>query len=140
VLIPNSRLESTAPHGKKGLAEVGGANHVLLTTYTPDKNVAGQGPLPPFADMVENLNPVSVIQTVVQKTHGPWRDRRAKTVVVTAMTEPDLRPFIYRVFAHHVLHGWRGCAVRTHVARAAFPRLLGGGSFVSGHVTHNLSR
>src|SRR5580704_2146275 len=53
---------------EKGLAEVGGAAHVLLSTYTPNATWAGKT----IAQIAETTHedPITVIQEIVHKTQG----------------------------------------------------------------------
>src|SRR5262249_11034092 len=54
---------------QKALADVGGAEHVLLSGYSPDPNWAGKT-IAEIARMT-GRDAVDVIQEVVRKTHGP---------------------------------------------------------------------
>ncbi|MBV9850761.1 MAG: D-aminoacylase [Armatimonadetes bacterium] len=92
VLIPTRNWDDRAAW-TKGLAEVGGAGHILLTSYTPDPTWQGKT-VAEIADMTHQ-DPVTVIQTVVARTHGKEAQPGAgESVVVTAMTEDDLTKFI----------------------------------------------
>jgi N-acyl-D-amino-acid deacylase len=90
VLIP-TRDWSDRKAWEVGLAEVGGPEHVRLTTYTPDSSWAGKT----IADIaaMTGHDPITVIQEVVQKTHGQGATG-SESVVVTAMTESDVDHFI----------------------------------------------
>jgi N-acyl-D-amino-acid deacylase len=119
VLIP-TRDWSDRSAWERGLAEVGGAAHVLLTTYTPDAAWQGKT-IAAIAEMTKS-DPITVIQTVVQKTHGPGA-AGGESVVVTAMTEPDLRRF---VASPRIMFCTDGSLRGTHPRGAgSFPRLLG---------------
>jgi N-acyl-D-amino-acid deacylase len=104
---------------EKGLADIGGAQHVLLSSYEPDPSWAGKT-LDELAHRT-GKDPVSVIQEIVKKTHG---DKSAgESVVVTAMQERDVRAFI----AHpRIMFCTDGGLRGTHPRGAgSFPRILG---------------
>ena len=119
VLIP-SRDWQNRSLWEKGLAEVGGAEHVRLTTYTPDANWQGKT-IAEIAGMT-GKDAITVIQEVVQKTHGEGATG-SESVVVTAMTEDDLSRFIA---SPRVMFCTDGSLRPTHPRGAgSFPRLLG---------------
>ncbi|HEV2472905.1 MAG TPA: D-aminoacylase [Chthonomonadales bacterium] len=90
VLIP-TRDWSNRAAWKKGLAEVGGASHVLLAVYTPHPSWAGKNIAQIAAETGQDA--ITTIQQIVAATHGPGASGR-ETVLVTAMTEPDVDKFI----------------------------------------------
>jgi N-acyl-D-amino-acid deacylase len=119
VLIP-TRDWSDRAAWQKGLEEVGGAEHVLLTSYTPDPTWQGKT-IAAIAAMT-STDPITVIQTVVQKTHGPGATG-GESVVVTAMTDPDLKRFIA---SPRIMFCTDGSLRGTHPRGAgSFPRMLG---------------
>jgi N-acyl-D-amino-acid deacylase len=118
-LIPTRDWENRAVW-EKGLAEVGGARHVLLTDYSPDPAWAGKT----IAEIAGRTgkDPVTVIQEIVHRTHGEETGGR-EGVVVTAMTEEDLRRFIA---APRVMFCTDGGLRSKHPRGAGtYPRLLG---------------
>jgi N-acyl-D-amino-acid deacylase len=119
VLIP-TRDWSDRQAWKKGLEEVGGPEHVLLTSYSPDK--AWQGKTIAAIAQMTGTDPITVIQTVVAKTHGPGATG-GESVVVTAMTDPDLKRFIA---SPRIMFCTDGSLHGTHPRGAgSFPRMLG---------------
>lgn len=90
VIIPTRDWEDRKAW-EKGLAEVGGAAHVLLSRYTPDPTWAGKT----IALIAESTHrdAVTVIQEIVHKTHSPGATG-SESVVVTAMTDADVRRFV----------------------------------------------
>lgn len=118
VLIP-SRDWKNRSLWEKGLAEVGGAEHVRLTTYSPDPTWQGKT----IAEIasITGKDAISVIQEVVQKTHGDG-EKGSESVVVTAMTEEDLNRF---VASPRIMFCTDGSLRPTHPRGAgSFPRLL----------------
>lgn len=119
VLIPTRNWDDRAIW-EKGLKDIGGAEHVLLTTYTPD--AAWKGKTIAEIAAMTGKDPVTVIQEVVQKTHAPGATGN-ESVVVTAMNEDDLRRFIA---APNIMFCSDGGLHGTHPRGAGtFPRLLG---------------
>lgn len=119
VIIPTRDWSDRAAWAK-GLQEVGGPGHVLLTTYTPDASWAGKT-IAHIAAMT-GKDPITVIQEIVHTTHDPGATGR-ETVLVTAMTEADVTRFIqdpHIMFCTdgglHILHP-RGAG--------SYPRVLG---------------
>lgn len=105
---------------EKGLAEVGGAEHVRLTTYTPDPSWQGKT-IPEIAAMT-GKDPISVIQQIVHATHEPGKPQ-SESVVVTAMTEADLDAFLSNPF---IMFCTDGSLHGTHPRGAgSYPRILG---------------
>ncbi len=118
VLIP-TRDWSDRKAWAKGLSEVGGPTHVLLTTYSPDKSWQGKT----LADIskLTSKDPVTVIQEIVSKTHGAGA-KGSESVVVTAMTEPDVTKFIRDP---HIMFCTDGGLTPSHPrAAGSFPRVL----------------
>ncbi|KAG8526101.1 uncharacterized protein KY384_000094 [Bacidia gigantensis] len=103
----------------KGLADVGGADHVLLSSYTPKPEWAGRT-IAQIAAQTQQ-DPVTIIQEIVRNTHGP-EAKGKEGVIVTAMAEPDLETFIASPFIMFCSDGGlRG----THPRGAgSFPRVL----------------
>jgi N-acyl-D-amino-acid deacylase len=124
-LIPTRDWENRGAW-EKGLAEVGGARHVMLTDYTPDPAWAGKT-IAEIADRTKK-DPVTVIQEIVRRTHGEVDGRPPGTtgregVVVTAMAEEDLRRF---VAAPRVMFCTDGGLRSKHPRGAGtYPRILG---------------
>ena len=119
VLIP-SRDWQNRDLWAKGLAEVGGADHVRLSTYTPD--AMWQGKTVAEIAAMTGKDAITVIQEVVQKTHGEGATGQ-ESVVVTAMTEEDLSRF---VASPRIMFCTDGGLRPTHPRGAgSFPRILG---------------
>jgi N-acyl-D-amino-acid deacylase len=105
---------------RKALDDVGGADHVLLSGYSPDPTWAGKT-IAQIAAMTLK-DPVTVIQEVVRKTHGA-EPRGSERVIVTAMTEADLRRFMR---APQVMFCTDGGLRSAHPRGAgSYPRVLG---------------
>ncbi len=118
VLIP-SRDWNNRALWQQGLAEVGGPEHVRLTEYTPDPMWKDKT----IADIAQSTgrDAVSIIQEIVQKTHGEGATGR-ESVVVTAMTEGDLDKF---VASPRLMFCTDGSLRPTHPRGAgSFPRIL----------------
>jgi N-acyl-D-amino-acid deacylase len=119
VLIP-TRDWSDRKAWETGLAEVGGPEHVRLSTYTPDSSWAGKT-IAEIAAMT-GRDPITIVQEVVQKTHGEGATG-SESVVVTAMTESDLDTFIA---APGIMFCTDGSLRPSHPRGAgSFPRVLG---------------
>ncbi len=90
VLIPTRNWDDRKAW-EKGLTEVGGAEHVLLSSYTPDPQLAGKT----IAEIaaLKHKDAISVIQEIVKKTHSPGAKGR-ESVVVRAMTDADVQRFV----------------------------------------------
>lgn len=119
VLIP-TREWSNRALWEKGLADVGGPGHVLLSSFSPDKSWAGQT----IEEICKSTgkDPVSLIQEIVSRTHGP-EGSGSESVIVTAMTEADLRAFIAD---KHIMFCTDGGLLPSHPRGAgSFPRILG---------------
>jgi N-acyl-D-amino-acid deacylase len=118
VLIP-SRDWDNRSLWEKGLAEVGGPGHVLLTTYSPDSTWQGKT-IAEIAAMT-GKDPISVIQQIVHTAHDPGKTA-SESVVVTAMTDRDLDRFIADP---HIMFCSDGSLKGTHPrGSGAFPRVL----------------
>ncbi|HZO90336.1 MAG TPA: D-aminoacylase [Chthonomonadaceae bacterium] len=118
-LVPTRDWENRAIW-EKGLADVGGPEHVLLTTYTPDPAWAGKTIAALSAQT--GKDPVTVIQEVVRHTHGKEATGR-EGVVVTAMSEDDLRTFLK---APRIMFCSDGVPGGSHPRGAGtYPRILG---------------
>ena len=107
---------------EKGLAEIGGAKNVLLSSYEPDPAWAGKT-IEEIAGMT-GKDPVTIIQEIVKKTHGDTPEtKKGESVVVTAMQERDIRAFI----AHpRIMFCTDGGLRGTHPRGAgSYPRILG---------------
>jgi N-acyl-D-amino-acid deacylase len=83
VLIP-TRDWSDRAAWEKGLAEVGGAKNVLLSTYTPD--ATWQGKTLAEISSATGKDAVTIIQEVIAKTRGEGATGR-QAVIVTSMIE-----------------------------------------------------
>lgn len=119
VLIP-TRDWSDRKAWETGLAEVGGPEHVRLTTYTPDAAWSGKT-IAEIAAMT-GRDAIGIVQEVVQKTHGAGATG-SESVVVTAMTESDLGKFIA---APGIMFCTDGSLRPSHPRGAgSFPRILG---------------
>ncbi len=90
VLIP-TRDWSDRAAWETGLAAVGGAKNVLLSTYTPD--AAWQGKTLSEIAAATGMDPVTIIQEVIAKTRADGATGR-QAVIVTSMIENDLKKFI----------------------------------------------
>ena len=118
VLIPTRNWDDRAAW-QKGLDEVGGPEHVLLSTYTPD--AAWQGKTLAAIASSTGKDAISIIQEIVKKTHGPGTTGK-ESVVVTAMTDADVSAF---VAAPEVMFCSDGGLKPTHPRGAgSFPRVL----------------
>lgn len=105
---------------EKGLADVGGPQNVRLTSYTHQPAWVGKT-LTQIAEMT-GRDPISIIQEVLRTTTGPKGSGR-QSVVVTAMTEPDLEHFIASPRTMFCSDGSIG---GSHPRGAgSFPRILG---------------
>ncbi len=119
VIIP-TRDWDDRKQWETGLAEIGGAQNVLLTSYSPDPSREGKT----IAEIAQasGKDAVTVIQEIVQKTHGPGANGR-ESVVVTAMQESDLKAFLA---APNVMFCTDGGLRPSHPRGAgSYPRILG---------------
>ena len=119
VLIPTEEWDDRALW-TKGLADVGGADHVLLSNYTPKPEWAGKTIAQIAAQTQQDA--VTIIQEIVRNTHGPGAKGK-EGVIVTAMAEKDLQTFIA---APEIMFCSDGGLHGTHPRGAgSFPRVLG---------------
>lgn len=121
VLIPTRNWDDRAAW-QKGLDDIGGPEHVLLGKYSPDSSWAGKT----IAELATKTgkDPISVIQEIVSKTHGPGTHQEdSEDVVVTAMREDDLRAFLKDP---HIMICSDGSPGGAHPrAAGTYPRILG---------------
>ena len=118
VLIP-SRDWNNRALWQQGLSEVGGPEHVRLTEYTPEPTWKNKT----IADIssLTGKDAVTIIQEIVQKTHGEGATGR-ESVVVTAMTDGDLERFIA---SPRIMFCTDGSLRPSHPRGAgSFPRIL----------------
>lgn len=119
VLIPSRDWDNRAIWAK-GLADVGGPEHVLLSSYSADPSWQGKT----IAEIAAQTgkDPISVIQQIVHTAHDPGKTA-SESVVVTAMTDRDLDAFIADP---HIMFCSDGGLRGSHPRGAGtFPRLLG---------------
>jgi N-acyl-D-amino-acid deacylase len=119
VIIPTEEFEDRS-QWEKGLANIGGPEHVLLTRFTPDPKWQGRT----IADIAktDGRDPITIIQDVIHRCYGPGATGK-ESVVVTAMNEDDLKTFVANpqisFCSDGGLHG-------SHPRGAgSFPRILG---------------
>jgi len=76
---------------EEGLAQIGGPDHVRLTSFSPDPSWAGHT-IKELADQ-QGKDPIALIQEVIDRCylHG---NHGEESVAVTAMSEDDLKTFI----------------------------------------------
>lgn len=105
---------------EQGLADIGGPAHVLLTNFSPDPSWAGHT----IAELAatQKKDPITLIQEIINRCYGPG-NKGSEGVVVTAMSEDDLKAFIQNpkicFCSDGGLHG-------SHPRGAgSFPRILG---------------
>jgi len=119
VLIPSRDWDNRAIW-EKGLADVGGPEHILLSTYSPDPSWQGKT----IAEIAAQTgkDAISVIQQIVHTAHDPGKTA-SESVVVTAMTDRDLDAFIADP---HIMFCSDGGLRGSHPRGAGtFPRILG---------------
>lgn len=119
VLIP-TRDWSDKAAWQKGLADIGGPEHVLLSSYSPSPAWAGKT----IQEIARKAgrDPVAIIQEIVEQTHGAGK-KGSESVVVTAMREDDLRTFMRSPL---VMFCTDGGIHFTHPRGAgSYPRVLG---------------
>jgi len=105
---------------EQGLEEIGGPEHVLLTSFSPDRSWEGKT----IEEISKSVgkDAVTVIQDIVARTHGE-KGTGSESVVVTAMTEEDLTTFIRDP---HIMFCTDGGLTPSHPRGAgSFPRILG---------------
>lgn len=105
---------------EQGLADIGGPERVLLTSYSPDPSWAGHT-LTEIATTT-GKDPITVAQTVVSQCYGPGKHGE-ESVVVSAMCEDDLRTFIGCPLISFCSDG--GLHVTHPRGAGSFPRDLG---------------
>ena len=119
VLIPSRDWDDRAIWAK-GLADVGGPEHVLLSAYSPDP--AWQGKTIAEIAVQTGKDPITVIQQIVHTAHDPG-STAIESVVVSAMTDRDLDAFIADP---HIMFCSDGGLRGSHPRGAGtFPRILG---------------
>lgn len=119
VLIPTRNWDDRAAW-EKGLAEVGGAKNVLLSTYSPD--AAWQGKTIAEISAATGRDAVTIIQEVVRRTRGDGATGR-EGVIVTSMIDADLKKFLA---SPHVMFCSDGAIRGAHPRGAGtYPRILG---------------
>ncbi|HLJ54619.1 MAG TPA: D-aminoacylase [Chthonomonadaceae bacterium] len=119
VLIPSRDWDNRALW-EKGLADVGGPEHVLLTTYSARPEWQGKT----IAQIATQTgrDAIDVIQEIVHTAHDPGKTA-SEGVVVTAMTDADLDAFIADP---HIMFCSDGGLHGSHPRGAgSFPRVLG---------------
>lgn len=119
VIIATEQFDDRA-QWEQGLADVGGPEHVRLTSFSPDPSWAGKT----IAELAaqEGKDPILLIQEIIRRCYGP-DGKGSESVVVTAMSEDDLRTFLAnpRIMfcSDGGLHGSHPRGAGT------FPRILG---------------
>ncbi|CAN5712111.1 D-aminoacylase [soil metagenome] len=119
VIIATEQFEDRK-QWEQGLADIGGPEHVRLTSFSPDPSWVGKT----IAEIAAQTgkDPITLIQEIIQRCYGPG-NKGSESVVVTAMSEDDLRTFIKNprisFCSDGGLHG-------SHPRGAgSFPRVLG---------------
>ena len=114
VLIPDRDVENRAKW-QRGLDEVGGASHVLISSYRPDASLVGK-----TLEQIAQARGIDATQLIVDMIHAAGRDIG---VIVTAMVEDDLRA----ILAHpRTIICSDGMMTGRHPRDyGAFPRVLG---------------
>lgn len=120
IVITPTRDWSDRAAWQKGLDEIGGPDHVLLTTYSPDLN--WQGKTIGEISRLTGRDAVTIIQEIVQKTHAEGATGK-EGVVVTAMQEADLRRFMTSPLIMFCTDG--GLSGGHPRASGTYPRILG---------------
>ena len=102
-------------NGSCGLDEVGGASHVLISSYRPDGSLVGK-----TLEQIAQARGIDATQLIVDMIHAAGRDIG---VIVTAMVEDDLRA----ILAHpRTIICSDGMMTGRHPRDyGAFPRVLG---------------
>ena len=105
---------------EQGLVDIGGPGHILLTGFSPDPSWVGHT----VADLAatQGKDPITLIQEIIARCYGPG-EKGSESVVVTAMSDDDLKAFIRNpriaFCSDGGLHG-------SHPRGAgSFPRILG---------------
>ena len=119
VIIATEQFDDRA-QWEKGLANIGGPGHVLLTRFTPDPKWQGRT----IADIAktDGRDAITIIQDIIHRCYEPGATGK-ESVVVTAMSESDLQKFVANprisFCSDGGLHG-------SHPRGAgSFPRVLG---------------
>jgi len=118
VIIPTENFDDRK-QWEQGLSDVGGASHVLLTTFTPDKTWEGKT----LAEIssITGKDPITLCQEIVKRCHASGK-KESESVVVTAMSEDDVAAFIADP---HIVFCSDGGLHGTHPRGAgSFPRIL----------------
>ena len=119
VIIPTEEFSSRALW-TQGLADIGGPGHVLLTSFSPDPT--WEGKTVEALAKAQGKDPISLIQEIIERCYGSGT-KGSESVVVTAMSDDDLKAFIRNpticFCSDGGLHG-------SHPRGAgSFPRVLG---------------
>jgi len=119
VLIPTEQFDDRQ-QWTQGLADVGGAERVLLTSFSPDPSWAGKT----IAELSQQTgkDPVSVIQEIVRRCYQDG-NQGSESVVVTAMNEADLTAFVRHPRTMFCSDG--GLKSSHPRGAGSFPRILG---------------
>lgn len=114
VVIPDRDFDNRAKW-EKGLADIGGAGNILVTSYRPDSSVQGKT----IAE-IARLRATDPISTIIDMIHTAGPDIG---IIATAMDERDLNT----IFADpRVMICSDGSPIGSHPrAFGAFPRVLG---------------
>jgi N-acyl-D-amino-acid deacylase len=107
---------------RKALAEVGGGENILVSSFSPEKSWEGQT----VAQIAKRTNrePAAILADLATRTRSATGERTgSESVVVTAMREADLRAFI----AHPQMMFCTDGGLRGSHPRGAgsYPRILG---------------
>lgn len=111
---------------EKAIAENGGAKNILLTSYSPDPTLAGKT-LEQVAQGWQ-VSPAEAYMRIVRETQPqPGKPRASESVIVTSMSEDDVRWFIAEPHTAFCTDGQVGGDPRHDHPRSAgtFPRILG---------------
>ena len=119
VIIATERFDDRK-QWEQGLADIGGPGHILLTSFSPDPTWAGHTVAELAAS--QGKDPIALIQEIIARCYGPG-EKGSESVVVTAMSDDDLKTFIRNpriaFCSDGGLHG-------SHPRGAgSFPRVLG---------------
>ena len=105
---------------EQGLSDVGGPSHVLLTSYSPNPKWVGKT----IAEISTEtrVDPITLIQRIIDSCYGKGK-QGSESVVVTAMSDEDLKTFIG---SPRIMFCSDGGLNGTHPRGAgSFPRILG---------------
>ncbi len=118
VIIASENFEDR-PQWEQGLKDIGGPEHVLLTTYTP--NPAWAGKTIAEISALTGKDAISVCQEIIKRCYQS-ESKASESVVVTAMSEDDLSKFIGDP---HIIFCSDGGLHGSHPRGAgSFPRVL----------------